>query len=73
MTSMPSRSGMTMSEQDDVRTDLLGLGQRLLAAVRGDDAEALLAEGERDELRDARLVIGDEHERLGAQGMHPPG
>ena len=50
--------------------DFLGLGQRLLAAVGGDDAEALLAEGERDELRDARLVVGDEHERLGAQGMH---
>ena len=57
-------------QQDDVRADLLGLGQRLLAAVGGDDAEALLAEGERDEFRDARLVVGDEHERLGAQGMH---
>ena len=55
-------------EQDDVRADLLGLGQRLLAAARGDDAEALLAEGDRDELRDPWFVVGDEDERLGAHG-----
>ena len=52
-------------EQDDVRPDLLGLLERLFAAVRGDDAEALLAEGDRDELGDPRLVVGDEHEWLG--------
>ncbi len=55
-------------EQDDVGPDLLGLGQGLLAASGGDDAEALLAEGDRDELGDAWLVVGDEHERLGAHG-----
>ena len=55
-------------EQDDVRADLLGLGQRLLAAARGDDAEALLAEGDRHELGDPGLVVGDEDERLGAHG-----
>ena len=53
-------------EEDDVRADLLGLLERLLAAVGGDDAEALLAEGDRDELGDARLVVGDEDEGLGA-------
>ena len=53
-------------EQDDVRPDLLGLQERFLAAVGGDDAEALLAQGDRDELRDPGLVVGDEHERLGA-------
>ena len=53
-------------EQDDVGADLLGLLERLLAAVGGDDAEALLAEGDRNELRDARLVIRDEDEWLGA-------
>ena len=59
-------------EQDDVRPDLLGLLQRLLAAVGGDDAEALFAEGDRDELGDARLVVGDEDEWLGTHGP-PPG
>ena len=58
-------------EQDDVRPDLLGLGQRLLAAAGGDDAEALLPEGDGHELRDPGLVIGDEHERLGAHGHLP--
>ena len=53
-------------EQDDVGPDLLGLLERLLAAAGGDDAEALFAERDRDELGDARLVVGDEHERLGA-------
>ena len=53
-------------EQDDVGADLLGLGEGLLAAACGDDTEALLAEGDRHELRDAWLVVGDEHERLGA-------
>ena len=57
-------------EQDDVRADLFGLGQGLLAAARGDDAEAFFAEGDRHELRDPRLVVGDEHERLGAHGGH---
>ena len=46
--------------------------ERLLAAVRGDDAEALLAEGDRDELGDAGLVVRDEDERLGAHAA-PPG
>ena len=59
-------------EQDDVGADLLGLLERLLAAVGGDDAEALLAEGDRDELRDARLVVGDEDEWLGTHAA-PPG
>ena len=52
-------------EQDDVRADILGLLERLFAAVGGDDAETLFAEGDRDELRDARLVVRDEHEWLG--------
>src|SRR4051812_2686417 len=55
-------------EQDDVRPDLLGLLERLFAAVGGDDAEALFAEGDRDELRDSGFVVGDEDERLGAHG-----
>ena len=59
-------------EQDDVRPDLLGLLERLFAAVGGDDAEALFAEGDRDELRDPGLVVGDEHEWLGAH-RSPPG
>ena len=46
--------------------------QRLLATARGDDAEALLAEGDRDELGDPRLVVGDEHEGLGTHAA-PPG
>ena len=53
-------------EQDDVRPDLLGLLEGLLAAVGGDDAEALLTEGDRDELGDAGFVVGDEDEGLGA-------
>ena len=53
-------------EQDDVRPDFLGLPQRLFAAVGGDDAEALFAEGDRDELGDPGFVIGDEDQRLGA-------
>ena len=53
-------------EQDDVGPNFLGLQQRLFAAVGGDDAEPLLAEGDRDELGDARFVIGDEDQRLGA-------
>ena len=53
-------------EEDDVRADLLGLLERLLTTVGGDDAEALFAEGDRDELRDARFVVGDEDEGLGA-------
>ena len=55
-------------EQDDVRADLFGLGQGLLAAAGGDDPEALLAEGDRYELGDPGLVVCDEHERLGAHG-----
>ena len=51
-------------EQDDVRPNLLGLGEGILAAGRGDDAEALLTEGDRDELRDPRLVIRDEDQWL---------
>ena len=58
-------------EQDDVGPDLLGLQQRLFAAARGDDAEALLAEGDRDELRDPRFVVGDEDERLGTHATPP--
>ena len=54
-------------EQDDVRPDLLGLLERLLAAVGGDDAEAFFAEGDRDELGDPRLVVRDEDQRLGTQ------
>ena len=53
-------------EQDDVGAHFLGLGQRLLAAARGDDAEALFTEGDGYELCDAWLVVCDEYERLGA-------
>ena len=53
-------------EQDDVGAHFLGLGQRFLAAARGDDAEALFAEGDGYELCDAWLVVCDEYERLGA-------
>ena len=59
-------------EQDDVRADLLGLPERLLAAVGGDDAEALLGEGDGHELGDPWLVVRDEDERLGAHAA-PPG
>ena len=59
-------------QQDDVRADLLGLGQRVLAAVGGHDAEALLRERDADELRDARFVVCDEDERLGAHASHLP-
>ena len=53
-------------EQDDVRADFLGLGQGLFATAGGDDAEPFFPEGDRDELGDPGLVVGDEHERLGA-------
>ncbi len=52
-------------EEDDVRADILGLLERLFAAVGGDDAETLFAEGDRDQLGDARLVVRNEHEWLG--------
>ena len=68
MTSMPSRSGITMSSRTMSGRTSSALAQRLLAAAGGDDAEALLAEGDRDELRDPRFVVGDEDERLGAHG-----
>ena len=54
-------------EQDDVRPDFLGLLERLFAAAGGHDAETLVVKGQRDELRDARLVVGDEHEWLTVQ------
>ena len=52
----------------------LGLAQRLFAAGGGDHAEAFVVRVMRDELRDPRLVIGDEHERLSAHVSHsgPP-
>ena len=59
-------------EQDDVRADFLGLLAGPPRRRRGDDPEALLAEGDRDELGDAGLVVGDEDERLGAH-RSPPG
>src|SRR4029079_191048 len=48
-------------EEDDVWPYLLRLLERLLATVRGDDAEALLGKRDRYELRDAWLVIRDEN------------
>ena len=42
----------------------LGAGERLLAAVRGDDAEPFAGQGDRDELGDPGLVVSNEHERL---------
>ena len=59
-------------EQDDVRSDLLGLLERLLATVRGDDAEALLGEDDRHEFGDPGLVVRDEDQRLGTHAA-PPG
>ena len=56
-------------EQDDVGPDLLGLGQRLLAAGGRHDPEALVGEGHRDELGDALLVVRDQHQRLSAHGL----
>ena len=53
-------------EEDDVGSDLLGLGQGILAARRGDDAEPLLAQGDGDELRDPGLVVRDEDQGLGS-------
>ena len=53
-------------EEDDVGADLLGLGEGVLAAGRGDDPEALLAQRDGDELRDPGLVIGDEDQWLGS-------
>ena len=58
-------------EQDDVGADFLRLGERILAAGRGDDAEALLAESDRDELRDPWFVIGDEDEWLRTHATPP--
>src|SRR3954453_22755244 len=55
-------------EKDDVRPDLLGLLESFFTAIGGDDAEALFAERDRDELRDPGFVVGDEDERLGAHG-----
>ena len=60
-------------QQDDVRPDLLRLLERLLATVGGDDAEALLGQGDGHELGDARLVVGDEHQWLGRHWMPPCG
>src|SRR4051812_6864587 len=60
-------------EEDDVRSDLLRLDERLLAAVRRDDPEALFRERDRDELRDPRLVVGDEDEWLCAHATPPLG
>jgi len=53
-------------EKDDVGADLLRLGESVLPARRGDDPEALLAQGNRDELGDPGLVIGDEDQGLGS-------
>ena len=53
-------------EQDDVRPDLLGLDQRVLSPVRRHDPESLFAQGDRNELGDAWLVIGHEDQRLRA-------
>ena len=39
-------------EEDDVRANLLGLDQRVFASGRGHDPESLIAEGDRDQLRD---------------------
>jgi hypothetical protein len=59
-------------EEDDVRADLLGLREGVLASGRGDDPEPLLAQRDRDELRDPRLVISDEDQRLSSHAT-PPG
>ena len=60
----PVEIGHHHVEEDDVGSHLLGLAERLLAAVGGDDAEPLIAQAHCDELGDAGFVIGDEDERL---------
>ena len=53
-------------QEHHVGAELLRLPQRLFAALGRDDAESLFLEGDRDELRDPRFVVGDEDEGLGA-------
>src|SRR6266576_608411 len=55
-------------QEHDVRADLLGLRECLLAAAGGDDPESFFPEGDRHELGDPWFVIGDEDEWLGAHG-----
>ena len=59
---------MTMSSRTMSGRTSSAFGQRFFAAAGGDDAEALFAEGDGYELRDAWLVVCDEYERLGAHG-----
>jgi hypothetical protein len=54
-------------EQDDVRADLLGLLSASSPPLAVTTRKPSSLRGDRDELRDPRLVVGDEDERLGAQ------
>jgi hypothetical protein len=56
-------------QQDDVRPDLLGLGQRLFAAGGRHDAEAFVGEGHRHQLGDALLVVRDQDQGLSAHDL----
>ena len=73
MTSMPSRSGMTMSSRTMSGRTSSALASASSPPFAVTTRKPSSGQGDRDELGDAGLVVGDEDEGLGAHRCSPPG